>query len=67
MKIPYSQLIEAVKENMYGLGNIGFCLSCGEEQDGCEPDAEEYECSNCGLNKVYGAEQVLLMGEYKKD
>jgi hypothetical protein len=41
---------------------IGFCLACGEEQAGCEPDAREYECESCGAYKVYGAEEILLQG-----
>jgi hypothetical protein len=30
---------------------------------GVEPDAEEYECENCGEPQVMGAEQALLLGE----
>lgn len=40
----------------------GFCLACGFEQSCCEPDAENYECEDCGENKVYGAEQAILVG-----
>jgi hypothetical protein len=40
----------------------GICLACGEAQDGCEPDACQYECENCGAAQVYGAEEVILMG-----
>jgi hypothetical protein len=43
-------------------GDPGFCLACGERTDGCEPDAERYECDNCGQKKVYGLEQLLFMG-----
>lgn len=42
--------------------NAGFCLACGEEADSIEPDAREYECESCGESKVYGAEELLLMG-----
>ena len=42
-------------------GTTGFCLECGHMQDGCEPDAVEYGCENCGKNAVYGAEEILLM------
>lgn len=38
----------------------GFCLACGHEHDGVEPDARGYECEACGRNKVYGAEELLL-------
>jgi hypothetical protein len=40
----------------------GFCVACGSEQSCCEPDAERYECEGCGQDKVYGAEQILLLG-----
>jgi hypothetical protein len=39
----------------------GFCLACGNEQDGCEPDATDYECEACGEHKVYGAEECMIM------
>lgn len=40
----------------------GFCLSCGLECDGVEPDAKRYECESCGVKLVYGLEELLLMG-----
>ena len=40
---------------------IGFCLACGDEAYGVEPDARRYECESCGKNKVYGAQEILLM------
>lgn len=55
----YDVLEEAVRENMFGLGNIGFCTKCGAERDGCEPDARGYECYDCGEFAVYGAEEIL--------
>lgn len=42
----------------------GFCLSCGAEASGVEPDACEYECKVCGEMTVYGAEEVLLVGQH---
>lgn len=41
---------------------IGFCLECGNEQGGCEPDARNYVCKSCGARKVFGAEEIILMG-----
>ena len=38
----------------------GFCIACGEEQSGCEPDARRVECESCGELKVYGAEELLF-------
>jgi Zn finger protein HypA/HybF involved in hydrogenase expression len=49
---------ELVEEGDY----VGICIECGHEQDGCEPDAREYTCENCGTNKVYGAEEIILQG-----
>ncbi len=62
MKINNDELMAAVEESMFGMGSAGFCLACGEQQDGCEPDARRYECECCGARKVYGAEELLLMG-----
>jgi hypothetical protein len=47
--------------------NEGFCLACGEEAFGIEPDAERYECEYCEKSAVYGAEQLLIMGAFQKD
>jgi hypothetical protein len=40
---------------------VGFCTACGHEQDGCEPDARNYECENCGEKKIFGAQELLIM------
>ena len=40
----------------------GFCLACGDQADGVEPDARRYECANCGESRVYGLEELALMG-----
>jgi len=45
--------------------NAGFCLACGAEAEGVEPDARKYHCEGCGLNHVYGAEELALMGRVK--
>lgn len=50
----------AVERRMTTLDNPGFCLACGNEADGCEPDAREYECQACGEPKVYGADEILM-------
>jgi hypothetical protein len=57
-RIDPDELLAAVEEN----DGIGFCLACGEQAEGCEPDARQYECECCGAFKVYGAEELLLMG-----
>jgi DNA-directed RNA polymerase subunit RPC12/RpoP len=40
----------------------GFCLACGAEVGNIEPDAGKYRCPACDAHKVYGAEQLVLMG-----
>jgi DNA-directed RNA polymerase subunit RPC12/RpoP len=56
MKIELEQL-EAAMEDM-----TGFCLACGEESERVEPDARAYRCHACGESKVFGAEEIMLMG-----
>jgi hypothetical protein len=53
-------ILDAAERRMFGLDNPGFCLVCGNEQGGCEPDAREYECEACGENQVYGADELML-------
>lgn len=53
-------LMEAAERRDTILDNPGFCIACGNEQGGCEPDAREYECEACGELAVYGAEELLL-------
>jgi hypothetical protein len=43
--------------------NTGICRACGAEQLGCEPDARNYVCEVCGEAEVFGAEQLVVMGE----
>jgi predicted RNA-binding Zn-ribbon protein involved in translation (DUF1610 family) len=40
----------------------GYCISCGVEVSGVEPDAREYTCEDCGAEQVYGIEELLVMG-----
>jgi hypothetical protein len=64
MKLPpnlsIETVMEAVERQTTGTDNPGFCLACGEEQDGCEPDARNYECESCGKKAVFGAEEILV-------
>lgn len=50
----------AVKHARVTGGSPGFCLNCGDEADGVEPDAREYKCESCGERQVAGAEEILL-------
>lgn len=55
------KVMAAVMRRNSSLDNPGFCIACGNEQEGCEPDARNYECEECGALKVFGAEGLLLM------
>lgn len=57
-KVTLDKIIKAVKED----DNLGFCLACGAEAYGVEPDARNYECEECGACRVFGAEELLVMG-----
>lgn len=54
-------ICEAVQRYAFGLDNPGFCLVCGLEHEGVEPDARgTVECVACQAMFVYGAEEILL-------
>jgi len=59
--ITSARVLGAIKDYELSLDNPGFCISCGEDADGCEPDAEFYECECCGAPSVFGAMEVALM------
>jgi hypothetical protein len=59
--ITFARVQSAVSEAMIGLENPGFCVKCGADAEGVEPDARGYECESCGERGVYGAEELLLM------
>lgn len=54
------QVMAAVEAQTFGTDNPGFCRACGAEADGCEPDARNYECEECGEHEVFGAEEYLI-------
>ena len=58
--ITWDRLEDACKRSIFGMDNPGFCISCGDEVEGVEPDAREYECCACGAHLVYGAEELML-------
>ena len=58
--ITAARIIEAVERHQTSLDNPGFCLACGHEAEGVEPDAEGYECEACGETEVMGTEQILI-------
>lgn len=53
------RLIEAAERRSFALDNPGFCTACGEEQEGCEPDARNYKCECCGELRVCAPEVLL--------
>ena len=43
--------------------DTGFCLHCGDYiEGGIEPDARRYRCEGCEQRKVYGLQELFLMG-----
>jgi hypothetical protein len=59
--ITIERVLEAAQSQMTSLDNPGICIACGEDADGCEPDARKYPCDACGAQAVYGAEELLIM------
>lgn len=57
--------IEQVEDVINGDNTTGFCLACGAENDGCEPDARKYTCQECELPHVYGAEELVITGRVR--
>ena len=53
-------VLERVIEALESADNLGFCLACGAEAYGVEPDARRYTCEECGEAQVYGAEELLF-------
>lgn len=54
------RIIAAVERSHSSLDNPGICVLCGEDAEGCEPDARRYECESCGERGVYGTEELLM-------
>jgi len=54
-------ILDAVERRMTDLDNPGFCLICGNEAEGVEPDARNYTCEACGAEQVFGAEELMLV------
>jgi predicted RNA-binding Zn-ribbon protein involved in translation (DUF1610 family) len=55
-----ARIMEAARRRMFSLDSPGFCLTCGNEAEGVEPDARRYACEACGEREVYGAEELTL-------
>ena len=53
----FTRVIEAAQQD----DGSGFCIACGAEAGGLEPDARRRLCDSCGAHTVYGAEELLIM------
>ena len=54
------RVIDAVERAAVTLDSPGFCIACGIEAEGVEPDARRYVCEACGEKAVYGAEELAM-------
>ena len=62
-KAGVKQVMPVMTEAEYrAVDNEGFCLACGAEASCVEPDARKYPCEVCDARKVYGYEELLMMG-----
>ena len=59
-EVTRARVTEAVERAHSSLDNPGFCICCGAEAEGVEPDAGRCECESCGERGVYGAEELVL-------
>ena len=50
-----SRVVDAARRRVMTLDNPAFCLACGNEQEGGEPD-----CKACGEPRVFGAEELMV-------
>jgi len=55
--------LAAAKAAAYGTGAFwGFCLACGAKVPEVNPDGRKEKCPKCHAAKVYGAEEIVMMG-----
>lgn len=60
---PSARLIPEAEYQDAAESNLGWCPSClAFTRENTEPDADGYDCSECGGSSVVGAEQALLLG-----
>lgn len=58
------RVTDAAIRHQLSLDDPGFCLACGGEAHGVEPDARRYICESCGMKAVFGAEEIMMMRFY---
>jgi Zn finger protein HypA/HybF involved in hydrogenase expression len=61
-KTQYMPAFSSLEKHIKASSNKGYCLACGKLAHNVEPDARKYTCEKCGNPKVYGAEELLMMG-----
>ena len=61
-KVRYRFIVSEAEYSETHDDGAGACIACGAETSGVEPDARRYECEACGARKVYGLEELLIMG-----
>ena len=59
--ITLDRVAEAVEREEITLDNPGFCICCGCDAEGVEPDARGYTCDECGQLGVYSASELLIV------
>jgi hypothetical protein len=60
MKIHESITFDLIEQAINSHDYVGFCLVCGAEHYGVEPDAVGYTCEECESRSVAGAEEILI-------
>lgn len=62
--VTIARIRAAVERAARTTDNPGFCVDCGIDVEGIEPDASGDPCASCGARAgVYGAEQLLIERE----
>lgn len=56
------QLEDMCRRRITTTDNPGWCLACGKEVEGFEPDARNCECELCGERRVFGSDELAMMG-----
>lgn len=59
-KVTVDAIVEACERRQATLDNPGFCLHCGLEADGVDPDGRAYKCEACGYDAVFGCEELMM-------
>lgn len=54
------RVVRAVERYETTLDTPGFCINCGAEATGIDPDARNYPCEHCGRRKVFGACELMM-------